>query len=62
MRIGKQIIQAMKEFGKEVRVEKDKKAYKDKMWTKVNSWLTDFDKKSNLIINDMDPGLIDKYS
>lgn len=32
------------------------------MWNKVNSMLTDFDKKSNLIINDIDPTLIDKYN
>eukprot|EP00347_Sterkiella_histriomuscorum_P024200 403331963 len=61
-RVGKQIIQAIKEYGKEVRVEKEKKAYKDKMWGKVNSWLTDFDKKSNLLLNDIDPSLIDKYA
>ena len=42
-------------------MEKEKKAYKDKMWGKVNSWLTDFDKKSNLLLNDIDPALIDKY-
>ena len=32
------------------------------MWNKVNSMLHEYDKKSNLIINEIDPGLIDKHN
>ena len=45
MRVGKPILRALYSNAAEARVEREKKAYKDKMWSKVNSWLTDFDHK-----------------
>jgi hypothetical protein len=46
MKIGRPIIRALHSNSKESRVEKEKKAYKDQMWSKVNTWLHDLDKKT----------------
>ncbi|CDW77766.1 UNKNOWN [Stylonychia lemnae] len=50
MKIGKPIFDAIKSYAKESRLEQEKKVYKDQMWGKVNSWLHDFDKRTNLLI------------
>ncbi len=44
----------MRAYTKEARVEREKKQYKDQMWSKVNTWLHDFDKKTNCIIEDIE--------
>lgn len=44
----------MRGYTREARVEKEKKQYKDQMWSKVNNWLHDFDKKTSNIINEID--------
>lgn len=43
MKTGKRIIKALREVTKDERVEREKQAYKEKMWSKVNTWLSDYD-------------------
>ena len=48
MRFGKRILKAWRLATKEERIEREKQDYKQKMWSKVNSWLTDLDGRSGM--------------
>lgn len=43
MRSGRRILKAWREATRLERIEREKNNYKQKMWSKVNSWLTDLD-------------------
>jgi len=43
--MGRRVLQAMREVTKQERIENEKEQYKQKMWSKVNSWLADYDHK-----------------
>lgn len=43
MRFGKRILKAWREATRLERIEREKNNYKQKMWSKVNSWLIDLD-------------------
>lgn len=43
---GRSILRAMAQVTKEERIEREKAAYKQKMWSKVNTWLADIDHKA----------------
>ena len=47
MKIGRKVFGVMKDNSVENRKERVKKAYKDKMWSKVSNWLEDIDKQEN---------------
>ncbi len=44
MKIGKHIIKTLRDNALESKIEREKKAFKDQMWSKVNGWLTNYDK------------------
>jgi hypothetical protein len=43
MRFGKRIVKAWRDITRLERVEREKQQYKQKMWSKVNTWLYDLD-------------------
>lgn len=48
MHIGKKVFQSLAEVSKQERVEREKEAFKSRMFSKVNTWLADFDSKATL--------------
>lgn len=43
MKMGKRVLAAMRQVTREERVESEKELYKQRMWSKVSSWLADYD-------------------
>ena len=43
MKMGRRVLAAMREVTREERVESEKELYKQRMWSKVSSWLADYD-------------------
>jgi hypothetical protein len=43
MRFGRRILKAWRAATRLESIEREKNNYKQKMWSKVNSWLTDLD-------------------
>lgn len=46
LKLGQKILNSFKENAELEKIEKEKRTYKDQMWSKVNKWLVDIDKKS----------------
>jgi len=45
MRLGRSILRSLQQHSGESKVEKEKAKYKDELWSKVNGWLQEYDRK-----------------
>ena len=48
MKFGRKILKSWREISRIERIEREKQNYKQKMWSKVNTWLTDLDGTSGI--------------
>ena len=45
MKMGRRVLRAMREVTREERIEAEKECYKQRMWSKVSTWLADYDQE-----------------
>lgn len=43
IKLGRKVFEALNDYAQDEKIDREKNMYKDKMWSKVNQWLTDFD-------------------